>query len=182
MEKSSLFLQDGARSAWPTQTTMSNAPTYSLNDLAEATGITTHMIRHWMRNGHLPPTVPRGPNTKYEEQHRLWIKAIVLATKRGMSLRNAAAHVRALEFQEDLEEAAGEPKAAPAPPPSPVAPPPAPTSPARDALAAERRVWEHVPICPGVELHVRIDADVEARKIALLIEQTFGNGAPKASR
>ncbi|MGO8999337.1 MAG: helix-turn-helix domain-containing protein [Polyangiaceae bacterium] len=156
---------------------MSDEPTYSLNELAKATGITTHMIRHWMRRGYLPPTVPRGPYTRYEEQHRLWIKAIILAMAGGMTQRQAVAHVDSLESVEDLAAAAGEPMPKPAPP-APVAPPPLPVAPGgaprRDANEAHARgVWERVPIYPGVELHVRLDADPKARKLAMTIEETF---------
>jgi DNA-binding transcriptional MerR regulator len=156
---------------------MSDEPTYSLKELAEATGITTHMIRHWMRKRFLPQTVPRGPNTRYEEQHRLWIKAIVLAMAKGMNQRQAVAQVRALESFEDLAAAAGEP--IPGPPPPTVAPPPPPVAPTRapdlthhaSEAHRSRGVWERVPICPGVELHVRLDADPEARRLARTIEE-----------
>ena len=63
-------------------------------------------------------------------------------------------------------------------PPAPVAPPPLPVAPGgaprRDANEAHARgVWERVPIYPGVELHVRLDANPKARKLAMTIEETF---------
>jgi hypothetical protein len=81
--------------------------------------------------------------------------------------------VAALEW-DDLAAAAGEPVPEPAPEPPPV--PPAASG------ESSHRVWERVPICPGVELHVRLDADVGARKIALTIEETFGTSARNPSR
>ena len=147
---------------------MSDERTYSLEELAQATGTTTHRIRHWVRRGLIPPTVPRGPHTRYDDEHRLWIKAIGLAMAGGMSSQEASDHVQALETIEDIAVYAGE--LVPVPP----APPPAPEPVASATSPGERAIWERVPICAGVELHVSMGADAEAQNIARAIELAFG--------
>jgi hypothetical protein len=45
--------------------------------------------------------------------------------------------------------------------------------PYRIARIARREGWERGAICPGVELHVRVDADAEALRVAREIEAAY---------
>jgi hypothetical protein len=161
---------------------------YTLRELAKATGLSEHIIRHWVKRGLLPRTTPRGPNTRYDDEHRVRIKLMVQYMADGASASEALARVESAATYRDMLVHAGE---APAPPPpAPVvatavamAPSPGQRDVGYHAAAAHARkheLWEHVPLCPGVELRIRLDADTEARRVAREIEETFGGSASKA--
>jgi hypothetical protein len=53
--------------------------------------------------------------------------------------------------------------------------------PYRPEIARERALWEHVALCPGVALLVRMDADTEARRLVAEIEARYVKPAPPPS-
>lgn len=150
---------------------------YSVKELARATGATVGEIRRWRRAGCVPPTVARGPNTRFEEIHRVHVLAVKRMRKSGTHLTAIAAHFAKLTEPELLALAGLAPPTPPTPAPAPAptpAPAPAPEAlaPYRASHARARQLWELIEICPGVTLCVRADADTEARRVAREIERT----------
>jgi Ca-activated chloride channel family protein len=153
---------------------------FSLKQLARKTGMSTFAIRSWVRDERIPRTEARGPMTRYGEEHLLRIRAIQHLRRGGERLDAASERVKSATSHEELRELAGMPTTKTKETPAALGVARAPAS--IDALilpayraenARAREVWEHIPICPGVELRVRVDADSEAKRVARAIEDAF---------
>jgi hypothetical protein len=132
-----------------------------------------------VNNGLIPRTEPRGSNTRYTDLHRLWIVAIQKLRESGTRLHAASKIVREASSVDEVRVLAGEApvvdvKVAEQAPIA-AAPVSAPSAGHvyRPAVARAREHWEHILICPGVELRVRADADTEAQRVAREIEGAY---------
>src|SRR5438270_749069 len=93
---------------------------YSLRQLAKVTAVSETAIRHWVKAGVIPQTVPRGPNTQYDERHLHYVLAVRRMRAEGMHMRAIGARLDRVS-DEALRELAG------LAPPPPVVEPPAAT-------------------------------------------------------
>jgi hypothetical protein len=169
---------------------------YTLHQLAAAGGVTAQTIHFYVKKGLLTRPRLAGPSTRYGDEHfvRLCVTRAMKRDDGGAKRKlSAIAAWMATATPEALVRAAG--LAQPDPPTEAVSPGPDAASPRVPALApapspatasttprlgpyrAARTGlhdrWERVPICPGVELHVRVDADAEALRVAREIEAAY---------
>ncbi len=149
---------------------------YSVEELARTTGATVGEIRRWRRAGCVPPTVARGPNTRFEEVHRRYVLAVKRMRAHGTHLHAIAARLVGISEAELLALAGLAPtRSTPTSTPTPTSTSiPEALSPYRPDDARARQLWELIEICPGVSLCVRADADTEARRVAREIERVHG--------
>jgi hypothetical protein len=167
---------------------------YTLHELAAAVGVTAQTIHFYVKKGLLSRPKLAGPSTRYGDEHyvRLCVTRAMKHDDAGAKRKlSAIAAWMATATPEALVRAAGL-----APPDSPTdaaaptsgaasahapssAPSPSPASatprlgPYRAARTGQHDRWERVAICPGVELHVRVDADAEALRVAREIEAAY---------
>jgi DNA-binding transcriptional MerR regulator len=150
--------------------------TYTAKQLAAAANVSQHIIRHYVRGGVLPRAEPKGPNTRFTEDHRMHLLAIAELRKRGMNLSQVRQEL-ANASTDDIIGIAGyvlDPaKPAPVPAPTTTAAPAAAVGMYRAHAARSRRTWESLALCPGVFLIVLAEADSEARRVAREIETTY---------
>jgi DNA-binding transcriptional MerR regulator len=154
--------------------------TYSFKELVKATGVTAPSLRHWVRRGVVPGPVLKGANTRWDDAHYLRTLAAKRLSATGMHLDAMAQRLQSATVDE-LHDIAGLPRPVVPAPPTPPKPPP-PTvpealAPYRAAAAHGRALWEVIALCDGVALHVRADADTEARRVVREIEKAFVPGA-----
>jgi DNA-binding transcriptional MerR regulator len=159
-----------------------------VRELASSAGVSVGTVYFYVKQGLLPRPRPAGPVTKYSDEHFLRLQAIVRLRRERMKLKAIRTFFGSATPEELVRAAGIELPPAPEAPPSPAreAPPPVvepepvapPITPVRLGVyrperAVARARWEHVAICPGVELHVRSDADGEALRVAREIEETY---------
>jgi DNA-binding transcriptional MerR regulator len=159
----------------------------TFDDLVAGCGLTEHQVRHYIKKRFIPRSVGKGPYAKFNEEHLHRLLAIKRLRAQGVRLQEAAQVVGRTSGGALLELAGVEPPApAPAADPAPAAvQAPSPSPPPSDSLADRgslayretharaRELWEHIALCPGVELRVRFDADTEARRVASEIEAAW---------
>jgi DNA-binding transcriptional MerR regulator len=138
---------------------------YKLDELARAADVAPRTVRYYVQRGLLPAPEFRGKDTTYGPEHLLRLRAIKHLQKAHLPLDEIQARILAASPAE-LERLASAttvnlPLPAPAPAPAP-----------RPAPARER--WERVELVPGVELHVKVGAGDEARRVAAEILATYG--------
>lgn len=142
-------------------------PTYKLDDLARATGLTPRAVRYYAERGLLPKAPFRGSSTTYGEEHLVQLKAVHrLRREERLGLDAIRARLARLSRAE-IEALAQPPR--PAEPPAPAAEPP--------PANAER--WDRVVLLPGMELHLRSDASPLLRRLAREIQAQYGADAVK---
>jgi DNA-binding transcriptional MerR regulator len=165
-----------------------HAMNLTFNDLVEQSGLTEHRIRHYIKRRLVPRSIGEGPFATFTEEHLHRLLAIKNLRAQGMSLATAGAAV-AKANGDELLALAGVKVTPPPPPPvaqaaalAPATPGPPFRAPAhatgyRATIASAREIWEHIALCPGVELRVKMDADTEARRVAQEIETAWGKRA-----
>ncbi|MGD0526496.1 MAG: MerR family transcriptional regulator [Polyangiaceae bacterium] len=172
---------------------------YSLRELANITNVSRHAIGHYIKRGLLPHAEPRGPHTRYSEEHRIRVLAIAALRERGYGLAQMAKVLHGASLDDIFRVAGYQPPdrdpevvpvavaapaatvaiaplaAAVAPAPPSVAPTPfeEPLGAYPGHAARARRQWESIAICPGVFVVVLADADTEARRVAREIEAQY---------
>jgi DNA-binding transcriptional MerR regulator len=140
-------------------------PTYRLDDLARATGLTPRAVRYHAERGLLPSAPFRGSSTTYGEEHLLQLKAVHrLRREERLGLDAIRARLATLSRAE-IKALAQPPR--PAAPAAPAAEPP--------PAGAER--WDRIALLPGMELHLRSDASPLLRRLAREIQAQYGAGA-----
>ena len=146
--------------------------TYSIEELADETGVDRRTIRRYIGEGLVPRPELRGPNTTYDEVHRLSLLATARLRREGHGL----VAIRAQVAERSLEQLAVLAGLAPAAPPAAAIPAPAPGAIGayRAEIARGQEKWERLLLCPGVELHVRSEADAEAWRVAREIAAVYG--------
>lgn len=168
---------------------------YTLHELAAAGGVTTQTIHFYVKKGLLARPKLAGPSTRYVDEHFVRLRVTRAMKRDGAGAKrklSAIAAWMATATPDALVRAAG--LAPPAPPSDAASPaaeaassgaptPASPTSrlgPYRGARTGLHERWERVAICPGVELHVRVDADPEALRVAREIEAGYAIDALKS--
>lgn len=135
------------------------ADSYKLDELATAAGVAARTIRYYVQRGLLPAPEFRGKDTAYGREHLLRLQAIRKLQAQHLPLDEIQARLVALTPGELAALASG---ADPATPVRPVASTPRPQP-------SER--WQRITLAPGLELHVRADADARTHALALAIER-----------
>jgi DNA-binding transcriptional MerR regulator len=157
-----------------------------LSELAEAADVAARTIRYYVQRGLLSAPEFRGKDTAYGEEHLLRLRAIRRLQQEHLPLDEIQVRLASASHAE-LERLAtgGTVAVLPLvnhPPPAPMPrPSPWPGGPYRSPIPgcfptsrAER--WERWVLRPGVELHVRSDADPDAIIAAEEIRARFAGG------
>lgn len=135
-------------------TTAAPAVTYTIRELAKATGLCVSTIHNYTHAGLLPPPRRRGPATAYTEEHMLRVRALRMLRMRGASIAWIRSRLPSMTLDE-VRAMVDPPK--PAPPTS---------SEPETAPGAEMERWERATLVPGLELMVRADAGPLVRRLA----------------
>jgi DNA-binding transcriptional MerR regulator len=131
----------------------------SRTEIAARAGISAHTVRDYQNAGLFPRLPFHGRRTRYGREHLARLVAIVTLRRSGLHLDAIRARLAALT-SEEID--AYLPPATPAPD---EAQPSIATTIAPLALVSTTSPWHRVALLPGVELHVRADVSVAARKI-----------------
>jgi DNA-binding transcriptional MerR regulator len=180
MHEERTFPMSGRRSD-PSHRRHDDEPSYSLDELTSAAGVTVRTVRYYIAEGLLPPPVGGGPRSRYTRDHLDRLRLIGRLKDAFMPLKEIRRRLQSMS-DEEIQEAAGETDAGP---PAPLASPPgdAATDAAADAAgyigrvlresappryAAERAVaaqmlpraqsWRRIEITDDAELLVTEDA------------------------
>lgn len=137
------------------------AATYTIAELAAASGLRVPTLHHYLQGGLLPSPARRGPATVYTEEHMLRLRALRRMRMGGASLAEIKAKLPRMAL--DAVRAMVDPPA-----PAPAAPEPAP------AIALER--WERATLVPGLELMVRADAGPLVQRLVREIVANYRAG------
>ena len=142
-----------------------------LSELAERAGIPPRTVRYYVQRGLLPAPRFRGPDTAYEEEHLIRLRAIRRLQERFFPLdaiqvelaRMTPEAIRALADGAEPSPLTATKAAAPAP-----AAVPRSASAQRSALAAvdSSAAWERWELAPGLELHLSQAAGAPSRSLA----------------
>lgn len=126
------------------------AESYTIEQIAQATGLTARTVRHWTARGLLEAPPFRAAATRYGPEHLARLRAIQELRKRGLRLDAIRARLDA--------------------PPAPAVETPAKPPPPK--YPAER--WERIVLVPGVELHVNTAGGPMLRRMAEEIFAAYG--------
>jgi Ca-activated chloride channel family protein len=158
-----------------------------LSELAEAADVAARTIRYYVQRGLLPAPEFRGKDTAYGDEHLLRLRAIRRLQEAHLPLDEIQVRLQSASRAE-LERMASEGIAPVLPPVRNVAPPvpmprpsPWPGGPYRAPIPgcfpqSRSERWERWVLRPGVELHVRSDADPDAIIAAEEIRARFAGG------
>ena len=158
-----------------------------LSELAEAADVAARTIRYYVQRGLLPAPEFRGKDTAYGEDHLLRLRVIRRLQQGHLPLDEIQVRLASASRAELERLAAGEtvavhhpPVAHPPPVPMP-RPSPWPGGPYRSPIpgcfpSSRAEHWERWVLRPGVELHVRSDADPDAIVAAEEIRARFAGG------
>jgi len=137
-----------------------------LSDLTERAGIPPRTVRYYVQRGLLPAPRFRGPDTAYEEEHLIRLRAIRRLQGRFFPLD--AIHVELARMTPDAIRALAE-GAEPSPLTATMAPAPAPSAPVTSSATAHGdrgSAWERWELAPGLELHLSQAAAAPSRSLA----------------
>lgn len=139
-----------SRSPAPPSPSSTPEESYTIDQIARATGLTARTIRHWTARGLFEPPPFQAAGTRYGREHLARLRAI-------QQLREQNVRLDVIRARLD---------APPAPTPQVPARPPPPKYP------LER--WERIVLVPGVELHVNAAGGPMLRRMAEEIFASFG--------
>ena len=137
-----------------------------LSDLTERAGIPPRTVRYYVQRGLLPAPRFRGPDTAYEEEHLIRLRAIRRLQERFFPLD--AIQVELARMTPDAIRALAE-GAEPSPLTATMAPAPAPSAPVTSSATAQvdrGSAWERWELAPGLELHLSQAAAGPSRSLA----------------
>lgn len=159
-----------------------------LSELAEAADVAARTIRYYVQRGLLPAPEFRGKDTAYGADHLLRLRAIRRLQQAHLPLDEIQVRLESATRAELERMAAGDtlgvaiapavpsvPFPVPMPRPSPPGGPYRAPVPGCFPLSRGER-WERWVLRPGVELHVRSDADPDAITAAEEIRARFSGG------
>jgi DNA-binding transcriptional MerR regulator len=145
-------------------------PSYSLDELTSAAGVTVRTVRYYIAEGLLPPPVGGGPRTRYTQQHLDRLLLIGRLKDAYMPLKEIRRRLQSLS-DEEISDAASVSEAASMPPPDSAAAyighvlhesqPPmyeAASMPAPLHTPPPDRAWRRIPISDEAELLITEDA------------------------
>ncbi|HET7036098.1 MAG TPA: MerR family transcriptional regulator [Thermomicrobiaceae bacterium] len=183
-----------------------DAAELTIDELAERSGVPARTIRYYISQGLLPGAGSRGRGAAYSGDHLARLRLIRLLAARRVPLAAIGAQlaglsddeVRALLAREEQQAAATEaaetpkeyvarlleraaPPAAPTAAPAPVAQADEvdPSYAARPPQPQATESWRRIELAPGVELHVRADAE---RRQHGLIQRLLNSVARRSHR
>lgn len=123
---------------------------YTIDQIAQATGLTARTIRHWTARGLLEAPPFRAAATRYGREHLERLRAIQQLREQNVRLDAIRARLNA--------------------PPPPTTQ--TPVRPAPPKYPLER--WERIVLVPGVELHVNTAGGLMLRRMAEEIFAAYG--------
>jgi Ca-activated chloride channel family protein len=135
-----------------------HTPTLKLVDLARRAGVSPRTVRYYVQRGLLPPPTFHGPDTVYEADHLLRLRAIRRLQERFLLLEEIQAQLERASPVELHKIADG--KDVTAPSRRVAAAEPSPPSRSREEH------WTRWQLLPGLELHVSKGADSATRALA----------------
>ena len=131
--------------------------TYTLKQLAKASGFARRTIGKYTQLGLIPRTTFRGPSTEFTDEHLARLEEISEVQAGGyITMENLAA---ALAERDRAKAELAAKAAAPLPPPPPLG-----------------KQWSHVTLAPGLVLNVREGASDVVMKVAREIVEKYGAG------
>ena len=133
-------------------------------ELEQRFGLTRRVIHSWIEGGLIRPPTRQGPRSTYDEEQVLRVAAIRKMREQRMGL-DAIKRWLSSATREQLEALVNPPPAG-----APPAPAPGPAA----VVGAER--WDHIPLLPGLELHVRADAGPLVLRLAAEIAERYRTG------
>lgn len=159
--------------------------TFSLREAARLAGVTLRTVRYYVAQRALPKVKAedfKGADTRYDLSFVLRLRAIATLLPEMRRLEPILARFDAASPEERVRLAGFEPPPAPPPVDPPreepsaaqVKLPPGFAGAYRAGLAYPAERWDHVPICPGVVLLVKAEADAEAQRVAREMVALFG--------
>jgi DNA-binding transcriptional MerR regulator len=138
-----------------------------LGDLAQQAGIPPRTVRYYVQRGLLPAPRFRGPDTAYEEEHLLRLRAIRRLQERFFPLDAIQVELGRLTPEAIRALAEG---GEPPPLVAAMAPAAAPASAVASAStvtsAGDGTAWERWELAPGLELHLSQAAGAPSRTLA----------------
>jgi DNA-binding transcriptional MerR regulator len=161
----------------------------SIDELSSRADVPVRTIRYYISEGLLPGPGTRGKGASYGEEHLLRLRLIRLLAEQRVplaELRTRLAGVSAEQVRELLAQEAHRERelrrlaetqspqdyvasllarARAARTPASHAAPSAPDLPQPDVLSSTAPTWRHIELAPGVELHVRHDAERQQRPL-----------------
>lgn len=130
--------------------TLPPAESYTLDQIAAATGLTPRTIRHWTARGLFEPPPFQAAATRYGRDHLARLRAIQQLRAQGLLLDAIRARLDA-------------------------PPPELPQAPVRSPPKYPAERWERIVLVPGVELHVNAAGGPMLRRMA---EEIFAHYGP----
>lgn len=156
---------------------------YKIDELAREAQVSPRTIRYYVQRGLLPAPVFHGKDTSYDRGHLLRLQAIKKLQDAHLPLDEIQARIGAAS-EKELEKIVSGPGGSAPPPPKGAASrggrSRAPEGPPEGAAAFEApERWDRIHLMPGLEIHVRSDADAEVRRLAREIQSQYGQGSLK---
>lgn len=143
---------------------------YKLEDLARISGVSPRTVRYYVQRGLLPAPAFHGSQTTYGAEHLARLKAI----KKLQDERLALDEIEAMLAHKSISDLEALAKKRSNPPPAPKILPSSGPYRSGAPRSSSPTTWDRIVLADGVELHVRSDAPVDARRLALDIESQFG--------
>ena len=133
-----------------------------LEELAREAQVAPRTVRYYVQRGLLPAPEFKGRDTSYERGHLLKLLAIKRLQQAGLPLDAIEARLSGASDSR-LEQLASTDVVEVALPPAPLPRPCAPPAPTVES-------WERVVLAPGLELHVKSDAEASVLRLAREIQ------------
>ena len=150
---------------------------YKLDELAREADVAPRTVRYYVQRGLLPAPEFKGKDTSYGREHLARLLAIKRLQAAHLPLDAIEARLASATLDEIERLASGSVLSVEIPPCDPLHrprrgryyfPPPGPIP---EVPRAER--WERVELVPGLEVHLRSDASLEAQRIAREIRSRY---------
>jgi DNA-binding transcriptional MerR regulator len=143
---------------------MSTKSEWKLPELARAVGMSPRTVRYYIQRGLVPRPQFRGPDTVYEQEHAVLLRAIKRLQERFLPLDSIQVEL-ASRSPEELRRLADGTEGVPVRPPRSDSR--AATAAAAPQPAAPRSAgWKRWELLPGLELHLAENAGAAAGELA----------------
>ncbi|MCK6587013.1 MAG: MerR family transcriptional regulator [Polyangiaceae bacterium] len=157
---------------------------YKIDELAREASVSPRTVRYYVQRGLLPAPAFHGRDTAYDRGHLLRLQVIKKLQEGHLPLDEIQVRIGAASDKE-LERMLASGESSPSPRGARGGRIPAsdePHSPSIDSSPpGTRETWDRIHLMDGLELHVRSDAGVEARRAALEIQSQYGQRSSRSS-